>query len=433
MFFSDISLTMDLLQMSVSGGILILAVCLLRCIAPASMPKKVILLAWLIALVRLLVPFSLPSVLSLYSRVEQEIFILTPTPDTALASFLPLSPRMEAIGTSAFPSVWLVLYLAGALICAAWFAASYFKCRREFSASLPVENAWIRSWVSEHRLLRPLSVRQSDRIGAPLTYGIFCPVILLPKHTDLNDRQSVTFILEHECAHIRRFDALWKILLTAAVCVHWFNPLVWLMLSLANRDIELACDEAVVRHCGIASAPYYAKALLCMEEKRSFPHSLYNSFSKNALKTRITALMKNRGISSLTTAVGVFLLVILFVVFATSSLQIGGDASHVERIIGESEIFTEAEINDMMDAVIRFFPAFEGCTLHELSYDEAVSLREPYVQKAPTGQRAVLLSTFDTTEISADSGFNPDFTYRRWMWLLEKNPLGGWTIYDWGY
>ncbi len=391
------------------------------------------LLAWLIALVRLLVPFSLPSVLSLYSRVEQEIFILTPTPDTVLSSLLPLSPRMKAIGTSAFPSIWLILYLAGTLLCAAWFAISYVRCRREFSASLPVESAWIRSWVSERRLLRPLSVRESDRIGAPLTYGIFRPVILLPKHTDLNDRQSVTFILEHECAHIRRFDALWKILLTAAVCVHWFNPLVWLMLFLANRDIELACDESVIRHCGAASAPYYAKTLLSMEEKRAFPHPLCSSFSKNALKARITALMKNRGISRLTAAVGVIALICLFFVFGTSSLQIGGDANHVERIIGESEIFTEAEINDMMDTVIRFFPAFEGCTLRELNYDEEVSLREPYVQNAPTGRRAVLLSTFDTSETSASGGFNPDFTYRRWMWLLEKNSLGGWTIYDWGY
>ncbi|RAZ18687.1 peptidase M56, partial [Klebsiella oxytoca] len=70
----------------------------------------------------------------------------------------------------------------------------------------------------------------------PLTYGIIHPVILLPKSTDWTDTERLNYVLEHELAHIRHFDAAAKLALTAAVCVHWFNPLVWLMLSLANRD-----------------------------------------------------------------------------------------------------------------------------------------------------------------------------------------------------
>ena len=170
-----------------------------------------------------------------------------------------------------------------------------------------------------------------------------------------------------------------------------------------------------------------------MEEKRAFPHPLYNSFSKNALKARIIALSKNRGISRLTATVGVFLLVILFIVFSTSSLQIGGDISQVERIIGESEIFTESEINDMMDSVTRYFRFFPECTLSELSYDEEFSLRESDNRNAKAGEYAVILSTFHTHETPPDGSFEPNFTYRGWTWTLKRTIFGGWKIISFGY
>ncbi|MFQ7454207.1 MAG: M56 family metallopeptidase [Flavonifractor plautii] len=82
------------------------------------------------------------------------------------------------------------------------------------------------------------------------------PVILLPKTLDRSDVSRLAFVLTHEMAHIRRFDALSKLLLAAAACLHWFNPLVWVMLVLANRDLELSCDAAVVRLYGAeARAP----------------------------------------------------------------------------------------------------------------------------------------------------------------------------------
>ena len=78
----------------------------------------------------------------------------------------------------------------------------------------------------------------------------------------------MAYVLEHELVHIRRLDALWKPLLALTACVHWFNPLAWAMYVLANRDMELRCDEAVIRRFGADSRSAYALALLSMEENR---------------------------------------------------------------------------------------------------------------------------------------------------------------------
>jgi len=91
---------------------------------------------------------------------------------------------------------------------------------------------------------------QSDRITTPVAVGIIKPWIILPKFMDLNDTQLLRYVFTHEYYHIRRFDALWKMIFVFALCIHWFNPMVWVMFILACRDIELTCDEMVIRHFG---------------------------------------------------------------------------------------------------------------------------------------------------------------------------------------
>ena len=144
---------------------------------------------------------------------------------------------------SALPVI--IVWLTGMCACSLIFLIVYLKCYREFKTSLPARNDSTMRWLQEHELRRTVQIRQSDRIQAPLTYGVFRPVILLPKSINWTDEAGLKAILTHEFTHVRRFDSLAKLVLTAAVCVHWFNPLVWVMYALANRDIELACDEAV--------------------------------------------------------------------------------------------------------------------------------------------------------------------------------------------
>ena len=156
----------------------------------------------------------------------------------------------------------------GAAVCAVVFAVAYGRCCREFRASFPVEDDVIRRWLQSHPLRRTIAIRQSGRISSPLTFGVLRPVILVPKKTDWTDETALRYVLEHEFVHIQRFDVLSKLLLIAAVCVHWFNPLVWVMYVLANRDLELSCDETVLRRFGGDVRAAYARVLIRMEAAR---------------------------------------------------------------------------------------------------------------------------------------------------------------------
>ena len=289
---------MSLLQMSFAGAVMILAIIVIRALAINLLPKKTFLALWGIAVMRLLLPFSLPSAFSVYSLIDDHI------PMTALAKIpqtfdvLPAETNGQmftmpsGISNTASPvSAWTIIWGVGVLVCALVFAIAYWKCRQEFQTSLPVDNDFIRGWLSSHRLKRTISVRQSGRFSAPLTYGVFRPVILMPTSTDWENTKSLQYVLAHEYVHIRRFDSITKLVLIAALCVHWFNPLVWAMYVLANRDIELSCDEAVVRLFGENTKASYARSLISMEETRSGLTPLCNNFNKNAIEERITAIM----------------------------------------------------------------------------------------------------------------------------------------------
>ena len=156
----------------------------------------------------------------------------------------------------------------GAAVCAVVFAAAYGRCCREFRAFFPVESEVTRRWLQSHPLRRTVAIRQSGRISSPLTFGVLRPVILVPKKTDWTDETALRYVLEHEFVHIQRFDVLSKLLLIAAVCVHRFNPLVWVMYVLANRDLELSCDETVLRRFGGDIRAAYARVLIRMEAAR---------------------------------------------------------------------------------------------------------------------------------------------------------------------
>ncbi|MEH2959042.1 M56 family metallopeptidase [Candidatus Merdisoma sp. JLR.KK006] len=287
---------MSLLQMSFAGGVMILAVIVIRALAINLLPKKTFGVLWGIVVVRLLIPFSVPSTFSVYSLLGNHVSAIDAAKDLQAIGMLPTETTGQMVamkdGISNAISIWAVIWAGGVLVCAIFFAVSYWKCRQEFQTSLPVDNDFIRNWLNAHHQRRVISIRQSSRYSAPLTYGIFWPVILMPTSTKWENTKSLQYVLAHEYVHIRRFDSIRKLVLILVLCVHWFNPLVWAMYFLANRDIELACDEAVVRLFGENTKAAYARALISMEEAQSGLTPLCNNFSKNAIEERITAIMK---------------------------------------------------------------------------------------------------------------------------------------------
>lgn len=350
---------MSLIQMSTSGAVMILAVLLIRFAAVNRLPKKLFILLWEAALLRLLLPFSIPSVFSIYTAVRRVMTrsvigwngavqsaqgmgiphgagTTLPVPENMASTLLEIE-LTESAGTL---SIWTILWLTGVCICAVFFVTAYLRCRREFEMSLPVHHDFSARWLREHPLRRRVQLRQSDRIKTPLTYGVLKPVILLPKETDWNDSRQLSYVLLHEQIHIRRLDSLRKLVMTAALCIHWFNPFVWLMYILFNRDMELVCDEAVVHACGRRSRSAYARTLISMEERKSPALPLCNSFSRSAVKERVTAVMKTK---KMTLWLGIVCVVILaaVVVFLATSAD-SGRPQETEQMEQESSAPQEA-------------------------------------------------------------------------------------------
>lgn len=327
---------MSLWEMSICGGIFIAAIIIIRGLFRKRFPGKVFQVLWLAAILRLLVPFAVPWQYSVYSlaehcaveftgvgiledgALEEEISGYVPAGAVKPGNAVPATGGQEMDATvSARESstdaavlagdgwqkimrqvieqmrpIFVFVYLSGAVLCTLYYAVSYFRWRRELQTSLPVEDPQIWAWAEALPLRRKITVRQWEGTVTPLAYGVFHPVILLPKSLAKEAHWQLKFVLVHEYMHIRHFDAVKKMFLLLACCVHWFNPLVWVMGILANRDLELECDERVIKYLGRDSRADYAYALIDMEEQRSVFLSWVNSFSKNAMEERVVAIMK---------------------------------------------------------------------------------------------------------------------------------------------
>lgn len=368
---------MDLLTMSLSAAVMIAAIVILRALLIDRLPKTTFLILWAVVLLRLLVPVSVPSAWSVYSllqpkqqsiqTVQEESTVLpqvepvvsqpsaittepvTPAVDSAAGEAEEITatparqesssptvqqsipteqpPQAEetkpAISLPVEPSA--LIWGIGAAALGLYFVVGYWRTTREFDMSLPVEHPFCGEWLQRQKekmpLRRQIRIRQFDRIGTPLTYGVRRPTILLPNQTLEEQPKTLTYILTHEYVHIRRFDCVSKLLLSAALCLHWFNPLVWVMYVLANRDLELSCDEMVLRLLGIENRSAYAMALLEMEEKRSGFGALYSAFGKNAIEERIGAIMKMKKRSLLSVVMAVVLVFTLTACLATSPVE----------------------------------------------------------------------------------------------------------------
>lgn len=369
---------MSLLQMSFSGAILILVITVIRAVAIHRLPKKTFLILWAVAVLRLLLPFSVPSMFSAYTLLEQNAPVQQVREEAKTMPFTQGSSEEAQTETGAAErkpvqngktvSPVFVIWLDGMVLCAVFFAVSYVRFRREFRFSLPVTNDFVTGWLRKHRIRRTICIRQSDQITAPLTHGILHPVILLPKQTDWENKRQLSYVLLHEYVHICRFDTAVKLLLIVTLCIHWFNPLVWVMYLLFNRDLELACDESVIRRFGTDARKSYALTLLNMEETKGGLTPLCNNFSKNAIEERIRAIMKTRKRSVITVFAGILLIAAVSLLFATSAKE----EENLQKPNAETEKESSPSENDSEDGSAEK-PADASDTEAEASVSEETS------------------------------------------------------------
>lgn len=270
-----------LLSMTISASVIIAVIIVIRPLFIHKLPKRLFVMLWTAAALRMLVPLSVPV------NIPHE----NTQPENAVVRDLSPQEAVTASGTSVAPDCELIfgiVWAGGVVLSLGIIGAFHLRSRRELSTALPLKNAEINSRIAAEKFRRKITVKVSGRVTSPLTYGVINPVIILPKNLPA-DSGEMRFALAHELVHIRRFDVLLKLILTAAACAHWFNPLAWAMLSLAGRDIELSCDEAVLKKLGCKREDY-AMALIRLEERRSIPTGA--AFGGNAVRERIEAIMK---------------------------------------------------------------------------------------------------------------------------------------------
>ena len=299
---------------AMAAGWVALAVILLRLLLKKA-PKWVDCLLWALVGVRLIWPFSLQSVLSLLPSREvlpaETLFDRTPEVQTGIefvnkqvnASFTPAMTAAEL--TSVNPlQIWT--WLAGwvwALVAAGmllWALISWWRLKKQVSASVEQEGLWF-----------------CDGLESPFILGMFRPRIYIP--SDL-PTETLAHVMAHEQAHLRRRDHWWKPLAYCLLALHWFQPLLWVAYVLLCRDIELACDEKVVRDLELPEKKAYSQALLACSVTRRSIAACPLAFGEVGVKQRIVSVLHYKKPAFWIVVICVVLCAALAVCFLTDPL-----------------------------------------------------------------------------------------------------------------
>ena len=311
---------MSFVSMIIPATLMIILGLGIRMFALNRLPKMTFVIIWTLVSIRLIVPFSIPlfpipmanhfsqnnsqsmgwHIIMDNVNSQQLMIIETPAP----------APTINSI-----PTLITAIWLAGVFVFALYFAISHYNFRRAVADSLPIKEDFVFDW--QYKLSRPVQLRSSQRISSPLTYGIMWPIILMPATMDFSNKIKLQYILTHEYVHIRRFDCVLKTLFAVVLCLNWFNPFVWIMFILANRDIELSCDEAVLKELGGHSKTAYAMTLLdMMEDSVQYSACNFANLNKSAVEERITILAntKKTSVWGSVAAIALVLIPMLFIV-----------------------------------------------------------------------------------------------------------------------
>ena len=305
---------LKLLNLSISASWLVLAVLVLRLVSKRS-PKWMNVLLWGIVALRLVLPFSVESALSLIPSAETvspAAVQFDPAPTiTSGVSVIDnavnpsLSEHFSAVPTASVNPLyvwteiagWVWLIGLGAMLLYA--LVSYLRLRRRVSVSLPIQ---------DHIYL-------CDAISSPFILGVVNPHIYLPSGLDEVQRQNV---LSHERAHLARRDHWWKPLGFALLAVYWFNPVLWLAYALLCRDIELACDERVIRTMDESAVKTYSTVLLACSMLRKAAITCPLAFGEVGVKERVKNALHYKKPAFWVVAASVAVCVVVAVCFLTN-------------------------------------------------------------------------------------------------------------------
>lgn len=271
-----------LINLSLSASWLVLAVLLLR-LCLKKTPKWITCVLWGIVALRLVMPFTFESSLSLIPSAEVIPQDIVTSQAPAIHSGIPavnstVNPMVtqqvieESHIMEKILSVGAIVWAVGAVLMLMYSIISWLMLRRRVRASI---------------LLRD-NIYMCDNVDSPFVFGIFRPKIYVPSGMD---EEQLTYVLAHENAHIRRGDHCWKPLSFWLLAVYWFNPLLWVAYILLCRDIERACDEKVIADMDNADKKGYSQALVSCSVHRRMIMACPVAFGEIGVKERIKGVL----------------------------------------------------------------------------------------------------------------------------------------------
>ncbi len=295
------NLFLPVLKMSAVGGVVILAVMLVRFVLRGA-PKIYSYILWSVAAFRLLCPVAFASSLSIFNYVNDAP--ATPVADTVTAVIT--EPQSDP--TAVLSLVWF----AGIVVLVIYSIITYYRLKLRLKGA--------------ERLYD--NVYSAEGLPSPFVMGFFSPVIYIPKGLTDEERE---YVLKHERVHIKRCDHIIKLLAFGVLALHWFNPLCWLAFVLMSRDMEMSCDERVLRDG--SSIKVYGNALVSMATAARFPSPGPISFGEVGVKRRVKNILSWKKPAIWITVISVILCIGTVSVFATDAKSEDPEPQNGDEIV----------------------------------------------------------------------------------------------------
>ncbi|MDD3168573.1 MAG: M56 family metallopeptidase [Eubacteriales bacterium] len=297
------------INMSISGSFVILLLLIIRQIK--LIPKSHIYVLWLVALIRMTLPFAMSSSISVFNCLSGLIKRLIPVGNlphanltvsnyfNAALSYKPMEYKTQrfewVFGISS--GIWwmgVCVFLIGAIII-------YCSAIHQYKNAIHVRD----------------NIYEDSNASSPFLLGIKSPKIIVPIGLNI-DSPRAAHMIAHEKIHVQRMDNLWRIIGLVAVCIHWFNPIAWIGFSFFLKDMELSCDETTVKAYDFAKKKEYAEALLSIAGNVQNKDIAHVSFGKSNAKSRILNVMTYRRLSVLGIAVSIIFLLFISTMLLTN-------------------------------------------------------------------------------------------------------------------
>ena len=304
---------LEIINMSISASYIVLALLLVRFLLKKA-PKWISVALWGMVALRLISPFSIESVLSLIPSsevispeimteqaptVNTGIPIVNDTINPIISGSLAPNPGDSANPLQIWIPILTAIWIVGMVALLIYTVISYARVRRKIGTAV---------------LLRD-NIYQSENVVSPFVLGIIKPKIYLPFNLS---EENTQYVVSHEMAHIRRKDHLWKPLGFLLLTLHWFNPLMWLAYVLLCRDIELACDEKVIKELDRDARADYSEALLACSVNRRMIAACPLAFGEVGVKNRVKSVLNYKKPAFWIVMVALIALVLVAVCFLTN-------------------------------------------------------------------------------------------------------------------